>query len=61
MCRSKLNFKKHLDRFRELAKVALLVMSVILANLVMAQEKGQKTFSTAEEASQALYTADKKQ
>ena len=59
MCRSKLNFKKHLDRFRELAKVALLVMSVILANLVMAQEKGQKTFSTAEEASQALYTAAK--
>src|SRR5271165_4434987 len=59
MRRSKLNFKKHSDRFRELAKVALLVMSVILANLLMAQEKGQKTFSTAEEASRALYTAAK--
>src|SRR5271165_3760634 len=59
MCRSKPNFEKHHDRLWELGKVALLVMSVILANVAMAQEQNQKTFSTAEEASQALYTAAK--
>jgi len=59
MRRAKLNFEKHLDRFRYLVMAALFLASGILANLGMAQEKGQTTFSTPEEAAQALYQAAK--
>lgn len=59
MRRAKLNFEKHLDRFRILVTVVLLLTTGILANRGVAQARGQKTFSTPEEASQALYTAAK--
>ena len=59
MRRAKWNFEKHLDRLRKLVPVALLLTSGILENPAMAQEKGQKTFSTPLEASDALYTAAK--
>jgi hypothetical protein len=57
MHRSKLNF----DKFRwfdvvKLAAVALL-LSGGFATRSMAQQQGQKTFSTAEDASNALFTA----
>jgi hypothetical protein len=54
---AKLNFENHHDRFRTSVRVALLLTTGILATLGGAQEKGQKTFSTPEAASQALYTA----
>jgi Protein of unknown function (DUF2950) len=57
MRRAKWNFENDLDRFRNSVTVALLLTSGILANLAMAQEKGQKTFSTPQEAAHALYTA----
>src|SRR5271166_4767261 len=59
MRRAKWNFEKRLDQFRKLVPVALLLTSGILENPAMAQEKGQKTFSTPVEASHALYTAAK--
>lgn len=59
MRRAKWNFEKHLDRFRKLVPIALLLTSGILENQAMAQEKGQKTFSTPVEASEALYTTAK--
>ncbi|MGO9679242.1 MAG: DUF2950 domain-containing protein [Candidatus Sulfotelmatobacter sp.] len=57
MRKAKLNFENHLDRFRTLVRVALLLTTGILANVGVTQEKGQRTFSTPEEAGQALYTA----
>ena len=48
MRRAKLNFEKHLDQFRKLVTVAFLLTTGILANRGVAQEKGQKTFSTPE-------------
>jgi Protein of unknown function (DUF2950) len=59
MRRAKSNLEKHWDRLRKLVPVALLLTSGILENPAMAQEKGQKTFSTPLEASEALYTAAK--
>jgi len=59
MRRAKWNFENHWDRFRKLVPVALLLTSGILENPAMAQKKGQKTFSTPVEASEALYTAAK--
>lgn len=59
MRRAKWNFEKHLDQIRKLVPVALLLTSGILENPAMAQEKGQKTFSTPVEASHALYAAAK--
>lgn len=54
---AKLNFENHVDRFRMLVGVALLLTAGILAKRGVAQEKGQQTFSTPEGASHALYTA----
>ena len=59
MRRAKWRFEKHWDRFRKLVPVALLLTSGILENPAMAQEKGQRTFSTPAAASEALYTAAK--
>jgi hypothetical protein len=57
MRRTKLNFdKSHWTDLPKLAAVAVLVM-VCFAIRSMAQQPGQKTFSSAEEASDALVTA----
>jgi hypothetical protein len=59
MRRAKWNFEQHRGRFRKLVPVAILLTSGILGNPALAQEQGQKTFSTPVEASEALYTAAK--
>lgn len=59
MRRAKWNFEKHRGRFRKLVPVVIFLTSGILGNPALAQEKGQKTFSTPVEASEALYTAAK--
>ncbi|MGC1651453.1 MAG: DUF2950 family protein, partial [Candidatus Sulfotelmatobacter sp.] len=57
MQRAKLNFyKTHGADLLAAAVVAVLVMGC-LASPLAAQQPGQKTFSSAEEASQALFTA----
>ena len=59
MRRARWDLERHWDRLRKLVPVALLLTCGILENPAMAQEKGQKTFSTPAEASEALYTAAK--
>lgn len=54
---AKLNFENHLDRFRTLVGVALLLMAGVFAHAGFAQGERPKTFSTPEEAAQVLYTA----
>jgi Protein of unknown function (DUF2950) len=61
MQRAKLNFNLNVDRLNrtnlpELAAMAI-VLTVCLSAGSMAQQPGQKTFSSAEEASQALVAA----
>lgn len=60
MGRAESNFDKHLGRLRLSLTVAVLLAIGILTNVGMAQEKNdEKTFFTAEQASQSLYTAAK--
>ena len=59
MQQAKLSFEKHLEQFRTLGLIALVVIGGIIATAAVAQEKEPKTFSTPEEASHALYTAAK--
>ncbi|MGB2676453.1 MAG: DUF2950 domain-containing protein [Candidatus Acidiferrum sp.] len=57
MQRAKLNFDKfHWAKLSKLAAVAVL-LTACFATRSMAQQQGQKTFSSAEEASHALVTA----
>ncbi len=57
MRRMNLNFHKfHLARFSKIAAIAVLLTGC-LSTRSMAQEQGQKTFSSAEDASNALVTA----
>ena len=60
MKREELNFQKRVIRFRMLVTVELLFATAIFANLGVAQQrKGEKTFATPDEASEALYSAAK--
>lgn len=59
MRRSEIKFGKRLVQFPVLMSVGLLLVTAILATVGKAQQKDQKTFSTAEEASQAIYAAAK--
>jgi Protein of unknown function (DUF2950) len=60
MGRGELNFQKCVVQFRMLMTVELLLATAIFANTGVAQErKGEKTFATPDEASEALYAAAK--
>ncbi|HYL68174.1 MAG TPA: DUF2950 domain-containing protein [Candidatus Limnocylindria bacterium] len=57
MGRTKINFKRsHWGNLTELA-VAAILLTACFPSRSMAQQKGQKIFSSAEEASSALFTA----
>jgi len=55
MWRANGGFERHLDQFRNLVPVALLLASGILNHTAMAQVTGQTTFAAPAEASEALY------
>src|SRR5215469_12155258 len=60
MKREEFNFQRHVIRFGMLMTVELLLATAIFANLGVAQQrKGEKTFATPDEASEALYRAAK--
>ena len=59
MRRSETKFGKRLVQFPTLMRVGLLLVTAILSTIGKAQEEDKKTFSTAEEASQAIYAAAK--
>ena len=56
MCRTKPNFEKELTDFLKIAALAMLLFACFSADS-SAQQKGQKTFSSPEEASQAVVAA----
>lgn len=60
MERGKLKFEKPVVRFRVFMTIEILLATAIFANLGVAQQrKGEKTFATPDEASEALYSAAK--